>query len=152
MFLVQCEELRSTHRTPLLVVTPPYACWFLWWADYIEDFKWRLRFQFRIAFWSVVLIEVYFEGPNRIWRALKTPILNIASLPLKFTVWGSGARVRETFELKICPFTTSTGIFKIWPVVNLLPLIWTGQYPSSFQVLANFFFIVMTTSQELGHW
>jgi hypothetical protein len=33
----------------------------------------------------------------------------------------------------------------------LLPLIWTSQYPMLFQVPANFFFIVMTTGQELGH-
>jgi hypothetical protein len=39
MFLVQCEELRINHLTPLLVVTMPYSSWFLWRADYIEDFK-----------------------------------------------------------------------------------------------------------------
>jgi hypothetical protein len=39
MFPVQREELRINHLTPLLVVTMPYACWFLWWIDYIEDFK-----------------------------------------------------------------------------------------------------------------
>jgi hypothetical protein len=36
-------------------------------------------FQFGVAFWRVVLREVYFEGPNRIWRALKISILNIGS-------------------------------------------------------------------------
>jgi hypothetical protein len=30
---------------------------------------------------------------------------------------------------KIRPFTTSTGFFRIWPAANLLPLIWTSQYP-----------------------
>ena len=34
--------------------------------------------QFGVAFWRVVLREVYFEGPNRVWRALKTSIWNIA--------------------------------------------------------------------------
>ena len=54
---------------------------------------------------------------------------------------------------KIHPFTTSTGFAKIWPVANLLPFIWTGQYPIFFfQVPPNFFFIVMTTSQEPRHW
>jgi hypothetical protein len=54
---------------------------------------------------------------------------------------------------KIRPFKTSTGFPMIWPVANLLPFIWTGQYPVFFfQVPANFFFIVMTTGQELGHW
>ena len=33
---------------------------------------------------------------------------------------------------KICSFTTSTGFFRIWPVANLLSLIWTGQYPIFF--------------------
>ena len=64
MFLVQCEKLRINHLTLLLVVTMPYACWFLWWADYIEGFKWSLRFQFGVMFWRVVLTEVLY-----IWRA-----------------------------------------------------------------------------------
>ena len=34
-------------------------------------------FQFGIAFWRVVLREVYIEGPNHVWRALKASILNI---------------------------------------------------------------------------
>ena len=72
MLPVQCEELRSNHLTLLLVVTVPYACWFLWRAYCTKDFKWRLHFQFGIAFW-----RGYFEGPNRVWRALKTWILNI---------------------------------------------------------------------------
>ena len=79
MFLVQCEELRINHPTLLLVMTMPYACWFLWRAYYIEEFKWRLHFQFGSVFWRVVLREVYFEGPNRVWKALKTSILNIVS-------------------------------------------------------------------------
>ena len=62
MFPVQREELKFIHLTPLLVVTMPYACWFLWRAYYIEDFKWRLHFQSRVAFWRIVLREVYFEG------------------------------------------------------------------------------------------
>jgi hypothetical protein len=55
---------------------------------------------------------------------------------------------------KIHPFTTSTGVSRILPFANLLPFIWTGQYPLYifFQLPANFFFIVMTTGQELGHW
>ena len=63
MFLVECEELKINHLTPLLVVTMNYACWFLWRAYYIEDFKWCLHFQFGVAFWRVFLREVYF------WRA-----------------------------------------------------------------------------------
>ena len=76
VFSVQCEESRINHLTQLLVVTMPYACWFLWQAYYVDDFKWRLHFQFGVAFWRVVLREVYIEGPNCIWRALKTSILN----------------------------------------------------------------------------
>ena len=33
-------------------------------------------FSIWVAFWKVVLREVYFEGPYYIWRALKTSILN----------------------------------------------------------------------------
>ena len=70
-FLVQCEELRINHLTPLLVATMPYACWFLWWADYIEDFKWRLHFQSRVAFWRVILREVYFKGPKSCLKGIQ---------------------------------------------------------------------------------
>jgi len=48
----------------------------VWWTNYIEDFKWPLHFQFGVVFWRVVLREVYFEGPIRVWRSLKTSILN----------------------------------------------------------------------------
>ena len=75
-FRYNVEKFRINHLTPLLVVTMPYACWFLWWANYIEDFKWRLHFQLGVAFWRIAWREVYFEGPNRVWRALKTSILN----------------------------------------------------------------------------
>jgi hypothetical protein len=61
---IQCEELRIKHLTPLLAVTMPYAWWFLWRADYIEDFKWRLHLWFGVAFWRVVMREVDLEGPN----------------------------------------------------------------------------------------
>ena len=65
MFAVQCEKTRTNHLTPLLVVTTPYVCWFLWWENYIGDFKWHLHFQFGVVFRKVVLREVYFEGH---WR------------------------------------------------------------------------------------
>ena len=57
-FQVQCEEVRINHLTLLLVMTMPYACWFLWRANHIEDFKWRRHFQFGVAFWRVFLREV----------------------------------------------------------------------------------------------
>ena len=75
------QESRIKHLTLIIVLTMPYACWFLWRADYVEDFKWRLHFQFGVAFWRVVLREVYFEWPNRVWRALKTSILNTRQNP-----------------------------------------------------------------------
>ena len=86
MFPIQCEELRNNHLTALLVVTMPYACWLLWRVDYI-DFKWRLPFQLGVAFWRVVLREVYFEGPNHIWWALKTSILNTCSESCEGANW-----------------------------------------------------------------
>ena len=79
MFLVQCEESRINHLTPLLCIENAlYSCWFLFRADYIENFKWHLHFQSGVALWKVVMRDVYFEGPNRIWRALKAPILNMS--------------------------------------------------------------------------
>ena len=41
-------------------------------ADYSEDLKWRFHFQFGVIFGNLKLKEVYFEGPNRVWRMLKT--------------------------------------------------------------------------------
>ena len=68
MFL---EELRNNHVALLVKVAVPYACWFLWQADHMEDFKWRLHFQFGVVSRRVVLREeVTFEGPNHVWRAL----------------------------------------------------------------------------------
>ena len=98
MFLVRCEEWRINHLTPLLVVTMPYACWFLWWPDSIEDFKWRPRFQFGVAFQKVGLREVYIEGLGRVWRALKTSILNTE---LKGTEW-HGIPWEGVVTLAIC--------------------------------------------------
>ena len=63
MFPWQCNEIRINHLSPLLVVTMPYTCRFLWQANYIEDFKWRPRCQLGVAFWRVVLREVI------VWRA-----------------------------------------------------------------------------------
>ena len=58
MLQVQCEELRINHLTLLLVVTMPYACWFLCRAYYIEDFKWHLHF----SLWGCVLKGCYERG------------------------------------------------------------------------------------------
>jgi hypothetical protein len=61
MFPVQWEELRINRLTLFLVVTTLFACWFLWWAYYSEDFERRPHFQIGVAIWRVVLREVYFE-------------------------------------------------------------------------------------------
>jgi hypothetical protein len=76
MFPIQCEESKINCLNMFLVVIVPFACWFLWRAYYIEDFKRRLHFQYGVALWRVVLWEVYLVGPNHVWRALKTSILN----------------------------------------------------------------------------
>jgi hypothetical protein len=56
-----------------------------------------------------------------------------------------------TNQLKSAPSQLLPVFFRISLVANLLPLIWTSQYPLFFfQVPDNFFFIVMTTGQELG--
>ena len=82
IFSIQCEELRINQLTPLLVVTIPYTCWFLWRVDYIENFKWRLHFQFGVVFWRAILRAVYLERPNCVeghWR-LQSWILMLARL------------------------------------------------------------------------
>ena len=78
MFIKQCKELRTTHLTPLLVMTVSYTCWLLWWGDCIEDFKWRLIFdlelRFERLFWESYILkdQITFEGH---WRL---SILNTA--------------------------------------------------------------------------
>ena len=76
---MQCEGWRTNDMTLFLVVTMMCACWFVWRAHWIEDFKWHRRFHFKVVFWKVVLRAVYFEGPIRVWRALETLILNTDS-------------------------------------------------------------------------
>ena len=80
MFSIQCEELRINHLTPLLVVTVPYACWFLWRVDYTEDFKWCLHFnlglRFEGLFWEryIVKAQIMFEGHWKLhsWTLITT--------------------------------------------------------------------------------
>ena len=58
IFLAQCEKFIIKHLTLLLLaVTMPYACWFLWQADYIEDFKWRPHF----PIWDCILKGLFWE-------------------------------------------------------------------------------------------
>ena len=64
MFPIQCEELRIDHLTPLLVVTMPNTCWFLWWAYCFEDFMWRLHLQLGIRFEGL-----FWERYYIFWRA-----------------------------------------------------------------------------------
>ena len=127
MFLVQCKELRINHLTLLLVLTMPYACWFLCRVNYIEDLKWRLRFQFGVVFWTVVLGEVYFEGPNCIWRALKTSILNIAHENLSWSeTFSTHYRRFVCSKVEGAKINTSptTNTYKPLPIANtLLPWI-----------------------------
>ena len=66
MLPIQCEELRINHLISFLVVTIPYTCWFLWWAYYIEGFKWCLHFQFEVAFWRVVLRGILWRTELRL--------------------------------------------------------------------------------------
>ena len=58
MFSVQCEEIRLDHLALLLAVTMPYTCWFLWHANSIEGFKWRLQF----GIWGCVLKGCFERG------------------------------------------------------------------------------------------
>lgn len=47
-----------------------------WRVVFIEHCKWREHLGMRIIFWRVVFLEVFFEVPKAIWRALKTSILS----------------------------------------------------------------------------
>jgi hypothetical protein len=51
-FQYNVNKLGINNLPPLLIVTMPYACRFLWRANYIEDFKWRLHSQYGVAFWG----------------------------------------------------------------------------------------------------
>ena len=102
-------------------MTMPYACWFLWRAYYIEDFKWRLHFQFGVAFWRVKRY-VNFEGPNRVWRALKTSILNTGGKALCHTPC-----MRSVHKLQnpicpngICPRSVYFAIMSIFLTTEVL--------------------------------
>ena len=99
------NHLRINHLTLLLIVIMPCACWFLWRADYVEHFKIHLHF----LIWGFVLREVYFEGPNRVWRALKTSILNIARALIAKTKsdpsQGREATLWRSYILASCPGT-----------------------------------------------
>jgi hypothetical protein len=73
-------KIRNRSSNSISCSDNALSLWFLWRAYNVEDFKWRLHFQIGVAFWRVVLREVYFEGPNYVWRALKTSNLNIAQM------------------------------------------------------------------------
>jgi hypothetical protein len=86
MFPIQCEESSINHLTSLLAVTMPYIHLLVLVVGRFRLYQ-RFQvtssfFQFGVAFWKSVLREVYFERPNRVWRALKTSILNIDSNPV----------------------------------------------------------------------
>jgi hypothetical protein len=108
-------ESRINHLTLLLVLTMPYVCWFLCHADYFEDFKWRLQLWFGVAFWRVVLREVYFEGPNRICKALKTSILNIRRVHKKS---GFGPTLWQVFHI----YNKGSMLNPLWSV---FPRLWS---------------------------
>jgi len=67
MFLVQYKKSRINHLPPLLMVTLPYTCWFLWWAYYTENFKWRFHFHFEGLFWERCISKGQFVF-ERHWR------------------------------------------------------------------------------------
>ena len=77
---IQCEESRINHLTPLLIMTVPYACWFLWWANILrtscDAIVFNLGLSLEGLFWKTYYIHL--KGPNRVRRALKTSVLNTA--------------------------------------------------------------------------
>ena len=92
-------------------------------------------------------IKDLINGWPRLSPAKVVGVFQVGGLyPLARWGWKQGSGDFWAPPAKIRPFTTSTGFFRIWPVANLLPSIWIGQYPTFFfQVPANFLFVVMTT-------
>ena len=62
----------------------PYACWFLWRAYNIEDFKWRLHFHFGVAFWRVVFEIGMFWRAKPHWKGIEDFNLEHCLVILKF--------------------------------------------------------------------
>ena len=86
------KKLRIKHLTLLLVVITPYACWFLWRANYIEDFKWRyLHFQIGVHFEERYILK----GQNTFEGALKTSISNTHSGATPCLQWGSASHSNQ---------------------------------------------------------
>ena len=98
----------------------------------LDTFFWALTNS-----WSRLLARVW-SGPYNHWQEEKEDWSRIAIMYCTLVlvsvqiaqVSGFGRLLCSTS--KIHPFTTSTGFFSVWPVANLLPLIWTGQYPIFF--------------------
>jgi hypothetical protein len=126
MFPVQCEVLRINHLTPSLVVRMPYACWVLRRrANYMKDFKWRLHFQFGVAFWRVVLSEEYIlKGQiehcsgcwncNTGWKRFLQSFLYVVGPTYKLEIWRKEIeRVSKTRRRwsKTCPSDSMTSLY-----------------------------------------
>ena len=96
---------------------------------YVEDFKWRLHFQFRVAFWRVVLTEAYFEGPDRVWSLL---CFRFTALQLNSQLVGATSYMRQGCDhvnvrtlssySKTIPLTWCVGIS-----IKLISWRWTWQ-------------------------
>ena len=90
MLPVQREKTRLYNLTLLLVVPMPNACWFLWRADHIEDFKWRfftsnLGSRSENWFWERYYIlegQITFEGHRRLQSWTPPPTHTPPTSPL----------------------------------------------------------------------
>ena len=124
-----CEEPRINHLTPLLVVTMPYTCWFL----VVGGLYWGLHFRYGVAFWRVVMREVHYEGPNRIWRALKPSILNTTILQPKTPTEGiRSGRCDEPLMPR------SHQCFRPVPAMKLMGIMLMNRYwPTTFHTIPD---------------
>ena len=133
MFPVQCEGLRINHLTLLLIVTMPCACWCLWRAYDIEDFKWRLHFEFGLSlerlFWERYVLkgQIAFEGHWRLqsWTLDVSaptnwvPIRVILSIVL-YHCFIHKTNIKLTFgwHWQSCPITKQTMLVSPFPLVG----------------------------------
>ena len=89
MFPVKCEGLRTDHLIPLLIVTMPYACWFLW---PVGKVYWGLQVTSSFSIWGCIL-KGCFERCI-FWRA-KSCLKGIEDFNLEHCILSSHSKKRE---------------------------------------------------------
>ena len=104
--------------------------WKLCTSKYFASYLNLLQFKIWVAIFQNSLWSYAGVGENR--QSVTDEPVKLRNSLLKFKSSGELPQGLADFwaqPAKIRPFTTSTGFLRIWPDANLLPFIWTGQYP-----------------------